>query len=166
MAQEFSFDITCGFDNQEFVNSLDQTRREMSNRFDFKGVLANIELVNDQKELVIHTESEAKVNSILDILESKLVKRNVPLSVLDKSLSLEDATGGTVRKKIKLKDTLTSEQAKELAKLIRDNVPKVKPIIQGETIRVTSKSKDDLQDVIRLTKEKKSDLPLQFTNYR
>jgi uncharacterized protein YajQ (UPF0234 family) len=167
MAQDFSFDIVCGFDKQEMTNALDQTRREITNRYDFKGVLADIEVNEGAKELVIHTESEAKVAAVLDILESKMIKRNIPLTVFDKSKELEEATGGTVRKRIKLRDSLSIDQAKEIAKLIRDEGPKgAKPVIQGDSVRVSSKSKDDLQQIITLIKQKEMELPIQFNNYR
>lgn len=166
MASEFSFDISCGFDKQEFANALDQTKREIQNRFDFKNVLADIDLKDDGKELVIHTESDHKLIAILDILESKLVKRNVALSVLDKSKEPESASGGSIRKHIKLIDTLSSEQVKELSKIIRDKAPKVKPVIQGDSIRVTSKSKDDLQETMNIVRQAKPNLPIKFDNYR
>jgi uncharacterized protein YajQ (UPF0234 family) len=167
MAQDFSFDIIAGFDKQEMTNSLDQTRREITNRYDFKGVLVEIELADQSKELVIHTESEAKVTAVIDIIESKLVKRNIPLTVLDKSKEVEDAAGGTVRKRINLRDSLTSDQAKEIAKIIRDKGPKgAKPIIQGDSVRVSSKSKDELQQVMTLIRQEKAELPIQFNNYR
>jgi uncharacterized protein YajQ (UPF0234 family) len=164
LAQEYSFDVSCGFDKQEFTNALDQTRREITNRFDFKGVLADIDL--SANELVIHTESEAKLSAIIDILESKMVKRNIPLAVLEKPGRLEEATGGTVRNKIKLIDALNSDQAKMISKQVRDNLPKAKPVIQGDSIRVISKSKDELQVAITKLRELNPKLPLQFTNYR
>lgn len=164
MAQDFSFDIVCDYDKQEFTNALDQTRREMTNRYDFKNVLADLELSG--KDLIIHTESEPKLAAIFDILESKMVKRNLPLSILDKSARPEDAANSTIRMRVKLVDTLTTEQAKEIAKQIRENNPKVKPIIQGDSVRVTSKSKDDLQEVMTLVKSLNEKLPIQFTNYR
>lgn len=167
MASDFSFDITCAFDKQEFTNALDQTRREISNRFDFKGVLAELEMNDGSKELVIHSESESKIAAILDILESKLVKRNLSLNILDKSKDSEDASGGTLRKRIKLRDSLSTDEAKSISKMIRDEGPKgAKPLIQGDTIRVSSKSKDDLQQVMQLIKNKDLKLPIDFTNYR
>jgi uncharacterized protein YajQ (UPF0234 family) len=164
MAQEFSFDVSCGFDKQEFTNALDQTRREIANRFDFKNVLAEIEFSGN--ELTIHTESEPKLTAIIDILESKMVKREIPLSVLEKPGKIEEAAGSTIRSKIKLIDALTTEQAKAMSKQIRDNLPKVKGNIQGDSIRVVSKSKDDLQLTMSKLRELNPNLPLQFKNYR
>lgn len=166
MASEFTFDVTCDFDKQEFTNALDQTRREIDNRFDFKGVLASLELV-DNKELVVHSDSDLKVNAIIDILESKMVKRNLSLNILDKTREPEDATGGTVRKRLKLRDTLSTDEAKNIAKIIREEGPKgAKSLIQGSSVRVSSKSKDDLQEVMHVLRSKELKLPLQFTNYR
>lgn len=164
MAQEYSFDVTCGYDKQELANALDQARREISQRYDFKGVLAEIE--ESGQELILHTESDYKLAALIDLIESKLIKRNVPLSVLDKTASVEPASGGTVRQKIRLIDTLTTEQAKEISKEIRSHLPKVKSTIQGDTIRVSSKSKDELQEVMALLRERFTSLPLTFTNYR
>ncbi len=166
MASEFSFDITSDFDKQEFANAIDQTKREIINRFDFKNVLAEIENNEKEKELVINTESDYKLTSILDILESKMVKRDVSLKILDKSLVIEPASGGTIRKKIKLRSGMTSEQAKKISKMIRDSFPKAKPIIQGESVRVISKSKDELQEIMGMLRGADLDFPLEFGNYR
>jgi hypothetical protein len=165
MAQDYSFDITCNFNKQEFQNAIDQTRREISTRFDFKGVFTEIEIFGNEK-LILQTESEHKLNALIDIIESKLVKRNLPLSILDKTKSPEASSGGSVRKEIKLVNSLDSEQTKEIAKVIRQEFPKAKPIIQGDSIRVTSRSKDELQTIMHQIKEKKSDLPLDFINFR
>ncbi len=165
MAQDFSFDISCSFDKQEFQNALDQARREINNRFDFKGVFAEIEASNSET-LILQTESEHKLNALIDIIESKLVKRNLSLSILDKTNNSETASGGRVRKEIKLINSLNSEQTKDIAKLIRQDFPKAKPIIQGDSIRVTSRSKDELQSIMRLIKEKRTNLPLDFINFK
>ncbi len=165
MAQEFSFDLSCDFDKQEFANAIDQTRREISTRFDFKGVTASID-THEQNGLVVQTESEQKLNAIIDIIESKLVKRGLPLSILDKSKAFEAASGGTVRKNIRLISSLTQEQIKEINKIIRQKYPKARPVVQGETIRISSKSKDELQDIMRFLKEERNNLPLVFTNFR
>ncbi len=166
MASDYSFDITCDFDHQEMVNAIDQTRREIDNRFDFKGVTVEINHNEKDKELVIQTESDYKLQAILDILESKMVKRELSLKILDKSSPVEAAASGTVRQKIKLRSGLKSEDAKAISKLIRDEFPKAKPNIQGEEIRVTAKSKDDLQEIMQLLRASDLDMPLQFGNYR
>ena len=165
MAQDFSFDISCSFDKQEFQNAIDQTRREIGNRFDFNGVFAEIEIVNNEK-LILQTESEHKLNALIDIIESKLIKRNLSLSILDKTKPSETASGGNARKEIKLVNTLNSDQTKDIAKFIRQDFPKAKPIIQGDSVRVTSRSKDELQSIMHLLKEKRSDLPLDFVNFK
>lgn len=164
MASDFSFDITCDFDKQELQNAIDQTRREIQTRFDFKGVMANIDINN--KELIIHSDSDHKVRAVVDIIESKLIKRNLPLSILDKTKSPETAAGGTFRQTIKLIDALDQEQIKELTKIIRNNFPKAKSLVQGDEVRIFSKSKDELQQIIQYLKNKKNNLPLRFTNFR
>jgi len=163
MAQDFSFDVTCGYDKQEFANSIDQARREVATRYDFKGVMVEID-IND-KEMTLHTESDYKLQALLDMIESKMVKRNVPLSVLDKTKPVEEASGNTIRQKIGLITTLTPEQTKEITKKLRAELPKVKTIIQGESIRVSSRSKDELQEAIQLLRKEFAHLPLQFANY-
>jgi hypothetical protein len=163
MPNEFSFDITCNFDKQEFQNALDQARREIANRFDFKGVLANIEIQDNN--LLLNTESEHRLNALIDLVESKLIRRGLPLSILDKSKPPEQAASNTLRKQIKLINNLDADQAKEVTKLIRQGFPKAKPTIQGETIRVSSRSKDELQAIMRLLKNEKNHLPLRFSNF-
>ncbi len=166
MASDYSFDITSDFDHQEMINAIDQTRREIENRFDFKGVLVEIDYAEKEKTLTIHTESDYKLTAIIDILESKMVKREISLKVLDKDSALEMASGGTVRKKMTLRSGLSSEDAKKISKMIRDEFSKAKPNIQGEEIRVVSKSKDELQQIMTLLNQSDLDLPLQFGNYR
>jgi len=166
MASDYSFDITCDFDHQEMVNAVDQLKREIVGRFDFKGVLADIDYSEKENTITIHTESDYKLEAIIDILESKMVKRNLSLKILDKSSPEEAATGSTVRKKILLRSGLSAENAKKLTKLIRDEFPKAKPNIQGEEVRVVSKSKDELQEIMDLLRGNDLDLPLQFGNYR
>jgi len=163
MAQDFSFDITCGFDKQEFANAVDQARREIATRYDFKGVVAEIEVKDE--EMVLHTESEYKLQSLIDMIESKLVRRNLPLSILDKSKAIEPASGGSVRQRIGLVATLTPEQAKDISKKLRTEFPKIKPNIQGDTVRVVSKSKDELQAAMQILRRDFANLPLQFGNY-
>jgi uncharacterized protein YajQ (UPF0234 family) len=163
MAQDFSFDVTCGYDKQEFANAIDQARREIMTRYDFKGVKAEIEVA--ETDMTIHTESEYKLQAVIDLIESKLVRRNVPLSILDKSKAVEQAAGGTVRQKLGLVASLSSEQAKDIAKTLRSEFPKIKPNVQGDAVRVVSKSKDELQAAMQHLKTKYNNLPLQFGNY-
>lgn len=166
MSSDFSFDITCDYDHQEMVNAIDQTRREIENRYDFKGVLVDIKHDDKGGELTIQTDSDYKLTAILDILESKMVKRDISLKVLDKSSPAEAAGGDTVRQKIILRSGLKSEDAKALAKLIREHFPKAKPNIQGEEVRVVSKSKDELQEIMDLLRSQNLEMPLKFGNYR
>lgn len=166
MASDYSFDITCDFDHQEMLNAIDQLKREIIGRFDFKGVLADVDYSEKDNTITIHTESDFKLGAIIDILESKMVKRDLSLKILDKSAPEESASGSTVRKKISLRSGLSSENAKKITKLIRDSFPKSKPNIQGDEIRVVSKSKDELQGIMDLLRGSELEMPLQFGNYR
>lgn len=165
MAGDSSFDVVSDYDRQELVNALDQVRREIGTRFDFKGARADIELGKD--ELSIHTDAETRAKAIRDIIESKAVKRGLSLKIFDWG-TIEPAGGMTVRQKVILRKGLTEELAKKISKLIRDEFPKCKSQIQGDAVRVTAKSKDDLQRVIARLKEEGESypLPLQFQNYR
>lgn len=166
MAKDASFDIVSEFDKQELVNAVDQVKRELTTRFDLKDSNSNIEIVED-KAINITTNDEMKLKNIYDILQSKLVKRNLSLKILDPQ-KIENALGGNVKQEIKLKKGLTTELAKKIVAMIKDTKLKVQASIQGDSVRVTGKSRDDLQDVIKVvkTKEAEIDAPLQFTNYR
>ncbi|MBQ7287517.1 MAG: YajQ family cyclic di-GMP-binding protein [Candidatus Gastranaerophilales bacterium] len=166
MAKDASFDIVSEYDKQELVNALDQVRRELTTRFDLKDSNSNIEMVED-KAINITTNDEMKLKNIYDILQSKLVKRNLSLKILDPQ-KIENALGGNVKQEIKLKKGLTTELAKKIVAMIKDTKLKVQASIQGDSVRVTGKSRDDLQDVIKAVraKEDEIDAPLQFTNYR
>jgi cyclic-di-GMP-binding protein len=163
MAQDSSFDVVSDFDQQELVNALDQTRREIGTRYDFKGVTADIEQEKDQ--LVLLTDSDMHLKAILDVLQSKMHKRGVDLKVLDPQKS-EPAARGNVRQVVKLRRGISDDLARDLNKKIRAAQPKVQVRIEGEKLRVASKSKDDLQAVIAYLRELELDVPLQFTNYR
>ena len=165
MAGDSSFDVVSDYDRQELVNALDQVRREIGTRFDFKGARADIELGKD--ELLIHTDSETRAKAIRDIIESKAVKRGLSLKIFDWG-TIDAAGGMTVRQKVILRKGLTEELAKKITKLIRDEFPKCRSQIQGDAVRVTGKSRDDLQRVIARLKEEGEGypLPLQFQNYR
>ena len=166
MAKDCSFDVVSEFDAQELLNALDQTRRDISARFDLKNSNSEIEL-EAGKSITITTNDETKLKNILDILQSKLVKRNLSIKILDPQ-KIENALGGNVRQVFNLKKGLTQELAKKIVADIKNSKLKVQAAIQGEQVRVTGKSKDDLQLVIKLLKEKEDiyDIPLQFTNYR
>ena len=163
----FSFDIESDFDMMELTNALNQTQREISQRYDFKGTESSIEFDDDKKGLVLLGDSDYKVDAMIDIIESKMVKRGLSLKILDKSSSKEYASGDKVRQKINFKKGMDKEKAKKITKIIRDAYPKVKAQVQGETIRVSSGSKDDLQGIMSaLRSDQTIDIPLQFTNYR
>ena len=166
MAKDASFDIVSEFDKQELVNALDQVRRELTTRFDLKDSNSNVEMVED-KAINITTNDEMKLKNIYDILQSKLVKRNLSLKILDPQ-KIENALGGNVKQEIKLKKGLTTELAKKIVAMIKDTKLKVQASIQGDSVRVVGKSRDDLQDIIKAVraKEDEIDAPLQFTNYR
>jgi len=160
---DFSFDIVSDFDRQELVNAVDQTHREMQQRYDLKN--AHATLVLEKDSIVITAPSDMTLRAIVDVLESKMVRRNLDLKILSLG-QVENASGGNVRQRISLKRGISQEMAKEMTKLVRDTVPKAKAQIQGDAVRVTSKSKDDLQRVIAAVRERNYDVPLQFVNYR
>ena len=166
MAKDCSFDVVSEFDKQELVNAVDQAKRELTSRFDLKNSNSDINLEAD-KCITITTNDDMKLRNILDILQSKLVKRNINIKILD-AQPIENALGGNVRQVFNLKKGLSTELAKKIVADIKNSKIKVQASIQGEQVRVSGKSKDDLQDVIRLLKEKEEayDIPLQFTNYR
>ena len=166
MAKDASFDIVSEFDKQELVNAIDQVKRELTTRFDLKGSNSDVEIIED-KTINITTNDEMKLKNIYDILQSKLVKRNLSLKILDPQ-KIENALGGNVKQEIKLKKGLTTELAKKIVGFIKDTKLKVQASIQGDSVRVTGKSRDDLQAVIKAIREKEEsiDAPLQFTNYR
>ena len=163
MASEHSFDIVSRVDMQEVSNAVQQTLKEIGTRFDFKGSNSDIKLEKDV--LVVVSDDEYKLKSVLDILQSRLVKRGVPLRNLEYGKP-EPAAGGTVRQQIKLKQGIDQENAKKINNVIRDTKLKVKSQIQGDQIRVSGKSKDDLQAVISALRSADLPLELQFVNYR
>jgi cyclic-di-GMP-binding protein len=158
-----SFDVVSQYDRQELVNAIDQTKREIATRYDFKGTKASIELEKEAIELA--GESEFQIKSVKDVLESKAIRRGLSLKVFDYGKA-EPAGGSTYRQKVALKAGIDEELARKITKLVRDNLPKVKTQVQGDAVRVTSKSKDELQAVIKLLREQEYPLPLQFINYR
>lgn len=166
MAKDCSFDIVSEFDKQELVNAVDQVKRELNSRFDLKGSNSTIDLEAD-KAITITTSDDMKLRNILDILQTKMIKRNLSIKILD-AQTQESALGGNVRQVFNLKKGLSQELAKKITALIKDSKLKVQASIQGEQVRVSGKNKDDLQDVIKLLKEKEEslDIPLQFVNYR
>ncbi len=163
MPQEFSFDVVSDFDHQEMVNAVDQARREIGTRYDFKNLTAEIEL--EKEQITITTEGDMQLRAMTDVLKSKFHKRNLDLKILD-AQQPENAAKGNVRQVIKLRRGINDELAKKLQKQIRGDHPKVQVRIQGDQLRVTGKDKDALQGVIAKLREADLDVPLQFTNYR
>jgi uncharacterized protein YajQ (UPF0234 family) len=163
MAQEFSFDVVSDFDHQELVNAVDQTRREIQTRYDFKGV--TVEITLEKEQLVLLTESDMQLRAIIDVLQSKLHRRGIDLRVLDPQKP-EPAAKGNVRQLVKLRRGISEELARTLTKKIRNEHPRVQARIQGDQLRIVSREKDALQGVIRALREMDLEVPLQFTNYR
>ena len=163
MAADNSFDIVCKVDMQEVTNALDQTRREVETRYDLKGSKNEIKL--EKTDIVLTSADEMKLKAVVDILQSKLHKRGVPLKALTYG-TVEAAAGSTFRQKIGLQQGIPIDKAKEIVRLIKDTKLKVQASIQEDQVRVTGKSKDDLQKVMALCREKDLGIALQFTNYR
>ena len=166
MAKDCSFDIVSEFDKQELVNAVDQVKRELTTRFDLKGSNSDVNLDAD-KSITITTNDEMKLRNILDILQSKMIKRGLSIKILD-AQAVENALGGNVRQVFNLKKGLTQELAKKIVADIKNTKIKVQASIQGEQVRVSGKDKDDLQAVIKMLRgnEDNYDVPLQFQNYR
>lgn len=165
MAETSSFDIVSKVDFQEVDNAINQARKEIAQRYDFKGSKSSIELKQKENEIILISDDEFKMKAVVEILQTKFVKRNVPLKAL-KYQPIEQAAGGTVRQVIKLQSGIDKENAKMLVKLIKDTKLKVQAQIMDDQVRVSGKSKDDLQSVIALLKQKDFDFAMQFTNYR
>jgi len=163
LATEHSFDIVCKIDLQEMKNAIDQAEKEIATRFDFKGSKSSIALEKD--ELVVISDDEYKLKSVLDILYAKMAKRGVSLKHLEHG-KIEPAASGTVRQRIKIKQGIDQANAKAINTLIRDSKLKVKSQTMGDQIRVSGKSIDDLQKVIQLLRQADLPLELSFTNLR
>ena len=167
MAKESSFDVVSQVDLQEVRNAVDQTQREISQRFDFKGTGSSVELARDgdRQSIVVRSNTEQKVKDCVKVLEEKLVKRKVPLKALQRG-EIQPAAGGTARQVIGLNQGISADKAREIVKGIKDLKLKAQASVQGDQVRVSSKSKDTLQDVLAALKERDFGIPLQFTNYR
>jgi uncharacterized protein YajQ (UPF0234 family) len=163
VTQEYSFDVVSQYDRQELVNAVNQAQREVTTRYDFKDAGASIAL--GDSELVLDGPSEMKLKAMVDVLQSKLVRRNLSLKIL-KPGPVEPAAKGTVRQRIELQAGISDELARNLVKQIKQVSPKVQPRIQGDAIRVSSREKDLLQKVIQSLRETDAPVPLQFINYR
>jgi len=165
MAENFSFDVVSDFDRQELVNTLDQVKREIAQRYDLKGTDTTIEL--DKESIFIITNSELTLNSVIDIIRQKATKRKLSLKIFDFE-SIEVISGNKVKQNIKLIKGLDQEIAKKISKELRNNIKKINVSIQGDSLRVASKSKNDLQLAIGMMNsfEEKFQIPLQTNNYR
>ena len=163
MSTESSFDIVSKMDMQELNNAINQAEKEIANRFDFKNSKSKISL--EKEELVVVSDDEFKLQNVLDILHSKMAKRGISLKNLEYG-KIEGASAATVRQKIKLKQGIDQDNSKKINILIRDSKLKVKSQIQGDQVRVTGKSKDDLQQIIQLLRKADLPLELQFMNFR
>ena len=164
MAQQNTFDITSKIDLAEVANAINQALKEVHPRFDFKGSKSNIE-TEGHDVVVLTSDDEYRLKSLNDILQSKLVKRGVPLKGLTYG-KIEQAIGGTVRQKIDLQQGIPQEKAKEIVRVIKDNKFKVQASIQGDFVRVAGKDRDTLQEVIAALKDHDFGIDMQFTNYR
>lgn len=163
MAKEHSFDIVSQVNLQEVDNAIQQAKREIETRYDFKGSVSAI--TREDQQLTVVSDDEYKLKSVIDILQSKLIKRDVSLKALNYR-KVEPAAGGTVRQKIDLVNGIEQEQAKKISKRIKDAKLKVQVQIQGDQLRVSGKSRDDLQRAIQQVKDADIEIPLQFINYR
>jgi uncharacterized protein YajQ (UPF0234 family) len=165
MAEEFSFDVVSKLELQEVENAVAQANKEMITRFDFKGSVSRVEWDKKESTLTLFSDDEYRLKSVIDILQNKLIKRAISLKALDYQ-PIEEAERSTVRQVVKMKQGIESEKAKAIAKAVKEAKLKAHATIQGDQLRVTSKSKDELQNVMNLLRGQDYGLPLQFTNYR
>jgi hypothetical protein len=165
MAESFSFDVVSDFDRQELVNTLDQVKREISQRYDLKGTDTVVDL--DKENIFITTNSELTLNAVNDIIRQKAIKRNLSLKIFDYG-EIETVSGNKVKQIILLKQGIKQEIAKKISKSIRDQFKKINVSINGETLRISSKSKNDLQLAIKLigNLEETLNIPLKANNFR
>src|SRR3954447_7702001 len=166
MAQSSSFDVTTGVDLQEVDNAVNQAQKEIAQRYDFKGSRASIEFKRAESLLALVADSDFQMTALFDVLQSKLIKRGVPVKNLDIG-EIRQAAGDTVRRDVKLKTALDADTAKKVAAAIKDaKLKKVQASIQGDQVRVTSPSKDDLQEAMALLRKGDFGVELKFGNYR
>ncbi len=166
MADTYSFDVTTGVDLQEVDNAINQAQKEVAQRYDFKGSQATVEFQRAESRLDLVADSDFQMEQLFDVVQGKLIKRGVPVKNLDIG-DIKPGSGDTVKREVKLKTALTGEQAKKVAAAIKAaKLKKVQAAIQGEQVRVTSPSKDDLQEAMRLLKAEDFEVELQFGNFR
>jgi cyclic-di-GMP-binding protein len=166
MATQASFDITSNVDLQEVDNALNQARKEVAQRYDFKGSKASIDFDAKDSKLTLTADDEFKLNALWEIVSTRLVRRNVPVKNLSRGAA-QPAANSTVRQEVALQQGIPTEKARDIVKFIKDSkLKKVQASIQGDQLRITSGSKDDLQEVMRLLREQDFGVALQFGNYR
>ncbi len=165
MADSFSFDIVSEVDLQEVDNAVNQARKEIAQRYDFKGSKSAIDLNVKERTIALLSDDDFKIRSVLDVLQSKLIKRNVPVKALSYSV-VEPAAGGTVRQQITLRVGIDKENAKRIVKMIKETRLKVQAQIMDDQVRVSGKVKDDLQSIMTMLRQADLDFAIQFTNYR
>jgi hypothetical protein len=166
MATQCSFDVTSNVDLQEVDNALNQARKEVAQRYDFKGAKASIDFDVKESKLVLAADDEFKLNALWEIVQTRLVRRNVPVRNMTRGTAIP-AANGTVRQEIALQQGISGEKAKDIVKFLKDSkLKKVQASIQGDQLRVTSASKDDLQEAMRVLREQDFGVALQFGNYR
>ncbi len=166
MAQLHSFDVTTGVDLQEVDNAVNQAQKEIAQRYDFKGVKAEIDFQRAEEKLVLTAQDEYRMDALYDVLQTRLIRRGVPVKNLELG-EVKPAGGDTVRREIKLRTSLDGETAKKVAAVIKAaKLKKVQAAIQGDQVRVSAPSRDDLQEAIGILKGEEFDVELQFGNYR
>jgi len=165
MSTQCSFDITSNVDLQEVDNALNQARKEVAQRYDFKGTKASLDFDAAASKLVLAADDEFKLNALWEIVQTRLIRRNVPVKNLKRG-TIAPAANSTVRQEIELQQGIPSESAKEIVKFLKEHKKKVQAAIQSDQLRVSSASKDDLQDAMRLLREGDFGVALQFGNYR
>jgi len=165
MADTSSFDVVSKVDMQEVDNALNQARKEIIQRYDFKGSKTSIELKQKEFEIVLISDDDFKMKAVVDIVQNKFIKRSVPLKALTYG-TVEQASGGTVRQTIKLQNGIDKENAKLITTMLKNSKLKVQAQIMDDQIRVSSKSKDDLQSAIQLLRQADLKFAIQFVNYR
>lgn len=167
MAKEASFDVVSEVDLQEVRNAVDQTKREITQRFDFKGTGSDIELSDEggSPTIVVRSGTEQKVKDVVKVLEERFVKRKIATKALQRG-NIEPAAGGTARQTLTITQGISTDKAREIVKFVKDMKAKAQASVQGDQVRISSKSIDTLQDIMGRLKEKDFGIPLQYTNYR
>jgi uncharacterized protein YajQ (UPF0234 family) len=165
MAKEHSFDITAELDAQEMKNAIEQAKKEVGNRYDFKGVKADIDYNEQGKSITLVSVSDSKAEAMMDIVMSRAIKRGIPSKSINES-SRDQVGGGNTKIVLSIVDVISKDDAKKVNKAIKDSKLKVSSQVRGEEIRVTGKAIDDLQQVMALVKELDIDAPLNFTNLK